>query len=111
MKAGYGLRSFAVAIEMQPSNLSNVEHDRIPPPQDKNILTRIADTLGLKKGSTERHKLFDFSVQHKDMKLPQDVVSFAKGNAGIPVLLRTIENEKLTKRKLKELTAYINENF
>ena len=111
LKTGYGLRSFADAIEMQPSNLSNIEHGRIPSPQGQDILTRIAETLGFKKGSKEWNALFDLAVEGKDMKLPQDVTAFAKNNAGIPVLLRTIENKKLTKWELKKLTAYIHENY
>lgn len=111
LKAGYGLRSFADAIEMQPSNLSSVEHGRIPPPQGRDILTGIAETLGLKKGSNGWNMLFDLAVEGKDTKLPQDVTAFAKSNTGIPVLLRTIENKKLTKGELKKLTAYIHENY
>ena len=46
LEAGYGLRAFAEAIEMQPPNLSNIEHGRANPPQDRTTLTKIADTLG-----------------------------------------------------------------
>ena len=97
LSAGYGLRAFAVAIEMAPSNLSNIEHGRANPPQDPMALSRIADILNLAKGSRERAKLFDLAVAHKPGTLPADVAEFAGKTPGIPVLLRTVENRRLAK--------------
>jgi transcriptional regulator with XRE-family HTH domain len=111
LKVGYGLRSFAEAVEMQPSNLSNVEHGRMPPPQDLTALAKIADTLGLPEGSTERTRLFDLAVAHKQPALPPDVAAFAAKTPGIPVLLRTIENKRLTREDLARLTDYINQRL
>ena len=110
LKAGYGLRVFAEAIEMRPSNLSNVEHGRIPPPQDLGTQTRIADALGFPEGSKERERLFDLAVAHK-RKLPADVAAFAAKTPGIPVILRTLQNRRLTKRQVEDLTRYINRRF
>lgn len=56
LKPSCGLRSFAEAIEMQPSNLSNIEHGQAAPPQHLAMLKRIADTLGLPEGSKTRLK-------------------------------------------------------
>ena len=111
LKVGYGLRSFAEAIDMQPSNLSNMEHGRAAPPQDLVMLERIADTLGLPEGSGERTQLFDLAVAHKDRALPPDVAHFAARTPGIPVLLRTIENKRLTREDLTKLTDYINDRL
>ncbi|HWR20608.1 MAG TPA: helix-turn-helix domain-containing protein [Verrucomicrobiae bacterium] len=111
LKVGYGLRSFAEAIEMQPSNLSNIEHGRMTPPQDPTTLARIADTLGLPEGSKERTRLFDLAVAHKQPALPPDVAAFAARTPGIPVLLRTIENKRLTREELTILTDYINQHL
>ena len=111
LKAGFGLRAFAEAVEMQPSNLSNIEHGRIYPPQNSKILTRIADSLGFPKGSQERQRLFDLAVSHKKSALPSDVASFAAKTAGIPVLLRTIQNKSLGKEDIEKLTDFINEQY
>lgn len=111
LKAGYGLRSFAEAIDMQPSNFSNVEHGRVPPPQDPAMLATISDTLGLPEGSKERTRLFDLAVAHKQPALPPDVAAFAAKTPGIPVLLRTIENKRLTREDLAKLTDYINQRL
>jgi len=111
LKAGYGLRVFAEAIEMRPSNLSNVEHGRIPPPQDLGTLIRTADALGFPEGSRERERLFDLAVAHKQQKLPADVAAFAARTPGIPVILRTLQNRRLTKKQIENLTRYINRRF
>lgn len=107
LRAGFGLRAFAEAAGLQPSNLSNMEHGRIPPPQDKETLDELANLLGLRKGSPERAKLFDLAVAGKE-RLPADVTSFAARTPGIPVLLRTIENRGLTKEELERLSKYVN---
>ncbi len=106
LRAGFGLRAFAEAAGMQPSNLSNVEHGRIAPPQDKAALDELADLLGLAGASEERARLFDLAVEGKD-RLPADVAAFAARTPGIPVLLRTIENRGLTKDELERLTEGI----
>lgn len=108
LKAGYGLRVFAEAIEMQPSNLSNVEHGRIPPPQDLGALTRIAETLGFPEGSKGRERLFDLAVAHKRRALPADVAAFAAKTPGIPVILRTLQNRRFSRKEIEDLTRYIN---
>lgn len=107
LKAGLGLRAFAEAAGLQPSNLSNMEHGRIAPPQDREILNRIADLLNLPEGSAERASLFDLAVRGRD-RLPADVVAFAARTPGIPVLLRTIENRGLSEKELARLTKYVN---
>jgi transcriptional regulator with XRE-family HTH domain len=111
LKAGYGLRVFADAMEMRPSNLSNVEHGRIPPPQDLGTLTWIADALGFSEGSRERERLFDLAVAHKKRGIPADVAAFAARTPGIPVILRTLHNRRLTRKEIEDLTRYINRRF
>jgi transcriptional regulator with XRE-family HTH domain len=107
LKAGLGLRAFAEAAGLQPSNLSNIEHGRIPPPQDREILNRIADLLNLVEESADRATLFDLAVRGRD-RLPADVAAFAARTPGIPVLLRTIENRGLSQTELARLTKYVN---
>ncbi len=107
LRVGLGLRAFAEAAGMQPSNLSNLEHGRLAPPQDKETLDELADLLGLAPGSTERARLFDLAVVGRE-RPPADVAAFAARTEGIPVLLRTIENRGLSSTELKKLTEYVN---
>jgi transcriptional regulator with XRE-family HTH domain len=105
IRAGYGLRTFAEKAGMQASNLSNVEHSRITPPQDRATLDGFAELLGL--SDEERARLFDLAVAGRD-RLPADVATFAARTDGIPVLLRTIENRGLSRAELEKLTKYVN---
>jgi transcriptional regulator with XRE-family HTH domain len=107
LRARLGLRAFAETVGMQPSNLSNLEHGRLAPPQDKETLDELADLLGLEASSTERARLFDLAVAGRE-RPPADVAAFAARTEGIPVLLRTIENRGLTSTELKKLTEYVN---
>ncbi|MEI8189410.1 MAG: helix-turn-helix transcriptional regulator [candidate division NC10 bacterium] len=108
LKAGMGLRTFAEASGMKPSNVSAIEYGRQAPPQSEAVLRRLADALGLPAASEERRRLADLAVKHKPGTLPPDVAAFAGRTAGIPVLLRTIENKRLTKADLKRLAEYVD---
>lgn len=108
LKAGLGLRSFAEAAELKPSNLSAIEYGRQPPPQNAATLTRLADALGLPPSSRDRQRLFDLAVAHKPGVLPPDVAAFAGQTPGVPVLLRTMANKRLTRRDLERLTDYVD---
>ena len=107
LKAGFGLRTFAEAADLQPSNLSSIEHGRVPPPQNRRTLARLADLLNLANGSPERERLFDLAVEGKD-RPPADVAAFAAQTPGVPALLRTIENKRLTRDELARVAEYVN---
>ncbi len=106
LKAGLGLRAFAEAAGLQPSNLSSIEHGRIAPPQDRRSLDRLADLLGFAEGSDQRAKLFDLAVRGKD-RPPADIAAFAAKTPGVPALLRTLENRRLGKGEIERLTEYV----
>ena len=63
------------------------------------------------EGSEERERLHDLAVAHKKGALPADGASFAARTPGIPVILRTVKNRRLTKREIIDLTEYINRRF
>jgi transcriptional regulator with XRE-family HTH domain len=108
LKAGFGLRTFAEAAGLKPSNLCAVEYGRQPPLRSAEVLNRIADALGFPRDSRDRRRLFDLAAKHKPGALPPDVAAFAGRTPGIPVLLRTIENKRLTRQDLERLTEYVN---
>ena len=110
LQAGYGLREFAGLVGILPSNYNNMEKGRASPPQEKARLDQIAETLGIEEGSEDYHRLMDLAVKGKD-KLPADVQEYAKANEFVPVLLRTIENRKLTKQQFRQLVAELNEDL
>jgi transcriptional regulator with XRE-family HTH domain len=111
LKAGLGLRAFAESAGLKPSNLSAIEYGRQSPPQSHAVLGRIADALGLPPGSPPRQRLFELAVAHKPGTLPPDVASFAGQTPGVPVLLRTIANKRLTQEDLEILTKYVDKHL
>jgi transcriptional regulator with XRE-family HTH domain len=111
LRAGYGLRAFAFAVGLQPSNLSNIERGKISPPQAAERLRLMAEALGIIEGSAEWNKLFDLAAQYKEGTLPPDIKEVASSKKGIPILLRTVDNKKLTEKQLRELTEYVNKHF
>ncbi len=111
LQAGMGLRTFAEAAGMKPSNVSAIEYGRQAPPQSEAVLRRIGDALGLPPDSVERRRLADLAVKDKPGTLPPDVAAFAGRTPGVPVLLRTIENKRLTKADLKRLTEYVDSHL
>ncbi len=108
IESGYGLRAFAEEIGMQPSNLSNVEHGRIPPPQDSDMLATMGRVLRLSEA--QRRRLADLAVAHKTA-LPPDVARFAARHRAIPVLLRTIKDSQLTPKEVRDVAAFINRRY
>lgn len=109
-EADIGLRTFANLIDMKPSNLSNIERDRIPPPANRQAIVRICDALGLAKNDPRREKLFDLAAEAEN-RIPADVADVVKNQPGVPVLVRTVANKQLSEEKLRELAEYIKEFY
>ncbi len=109
-EAGIGLRAFAAMIEMQPSNLSNIERDRIAPPASSQRLDCICDALGLADSDSRRAQLFDLAANAAN-RIPADVADAVRKQPGVPVLVRTVANKQLSEKKLRELAEYIKEYY
>lgn len=109
IKAGYSLRSFAKEVEMQPSNLSLLENNKVNPPRDKDILFKLAEALKLKRGSEEWGQFFDLAVQGVD-RLPADIAEDKHVRDLLPIMLRTVANSKLSKEEILKLIKKIREN-
>jgi transcriptional regulator with XRE-family HTH domain len=105
-----GLRSFSDLINMKPSNLSNLERGKIPPPANKQTIDNICNALGLSKNDPRRNELFDLAAKKKN-RIPADIADTMKKQPGIPVLVRTVANKQLSEEKLKELAEYIKKFY
>ncbi len=110
-EANIGLRRFAALVDLQASNLSNIEQSKIPPPANKKQLDCICDTLGLSKADPRRAELFDLAAKGNSGRIPADVAAIVKEHEGVPVLVRTVANRQLSEEKLRELAKYIEENY
>lgn len=101
---GIGLRSFAKEAGLLPSNLSSIETGSSNPPRSPEILKRIAKALAIFEDSEEWVKLFNLAA--KPGQMPVDVQEyFEKIDAEdkLPLMARTIKNEKLTKSQIERL--------
>ena len=93
------LREFARKVGLQPSNYCNIEADVLsPPPVD--ALERIAQALGLRRGTKDFEAFHDLAAKGRD-EIPADVTRIVKENHLIPVMLRTVEYENVTKSQLR----------
>lgn len=104
LKKGMGLRSFAKEAGILPSNLSYIETGRANPPRSGEILKRIAKALGLSEESEEWAKLFNLATRPGQM--PADVQEYFEEIEAVdklPLMARTIKNEKLTKQQIERL--------
>ncbi len=101
------LRAYAKEIGMQPSNLSFIENGRVSPPQDEAILFRMAKVLGISKDSQEWGDFFDLAVAGRNERLPADIAHNRDMQDYLPILLRTVANQKLTATELKQLIERI----
>ena len=99
-RAGFGLRRFADMVEMQPSNLSEVETGQRNPPSGPEKLRGIAEALGLVQGTADWVRFFDSARQQGE--LPADIRHMA-GRPLVPALLRTIDSMQLGKEDLQGL--------
>jgi transcriptional regulator with XRE-family HTH domain len=100
LRAGIGLRRFAEMIEVEPSNLSALEHGRRSPPAEPERLRAIADAVGLVEGSADWEAFFN--AARKPGELPADVRQLADRKL-VPTLLRTIDNQQLTDQQIARL--------
>lgn len=104
LEKGFGLRRFAKLINILPSNLCHIEQGRQNPPQNKELLEKIAKALKLEEGSEEWNKLFDLAAAPGE--LAADIKAyFNKPNMyqELPLMARTIKNKKLTRKEIAKL--------
>jgi transcriptional regulator with XRE-family HTH domain len=111
LAAGFGLRAFAQKIEMQPSNLCNMEAGRIAPPQSAETMRRITRALGLEANSEESKRLNNLAVAEKPGTIPPDIAEYVAEQPAIPLLLRSVQGKQLDEQGFRELAAFIESHF
>lgn len=102
------LRELALKSDIDVGYLSRVERGTIPPPQKEELLDAINEALELRK--EEARKLKDQAALD-NKQFPKDVAQNLDKVVGIPMLLRTVANKKLSADEIKKVTEYINKQF
>lgn len=106
-KNGLTLRSFCKRFGYDPAYISRIETGKLSAPTDEDKLNGLAIALGFKRGSSDWVTFFDLAYESRS-ELPTDV----KNNAPevfslLPAFLRTPDNKKISKEKVKELLDFL----
>lgn len=93
-KTAMGLREFCVEHGFDPGNISKLERGRMAPPQTKEKLSIYASALGLAEGNEDWQTFHDLAAAEAG-RVPEDLMSDEAVVAKLPLLFRTIRNERL----------------
>ena len=99
------LRELARRSGMDPANLSRIERGKAYPPQKRENLNKLADAFGLKG---EARKQFFELAAHANGIIPENM-KHVRGNAAIPLLMRTINKKELNEDQVRELAKMIEQ--
>lgn len=105
-----GLREFCLEHGRDPSNWSKIEREVLPPPRDEDTLRTWAKQLGLKQGSEEWLKFFDYGAVDSG-RIPDYVLKDKKLVAQLPIFFRTLSSQRPShedREKLVELIRSAN---
>lgn len=101
-----GLRQFCTELNFDPSRWSKVERGVLQPPSDEGTLKSIAKLLAIKTNSTDWAKLKDLAAFGRG-EIPKDIMDDEELVACLPLVFRTLRNEKPTKEQLYNLADLI----
>jgi transcriptional regulator with XRE-family HTH domain len=102
------LRAFCEAAGADPGNISRMERGGMIPPQDRGILARYAQALGLAEASAEWYQLFDLAAAGRGM-IPQDLMDDEDIVKQLPAFFRTLRGQKPTEEELRRIVRKIRE--
>jgi transcriptional regulator with XRE-family HTH domain len=100
------LRAFCITANADPGNISRMERNAIPPPQDHGILSRYASALDLKEGSDDWYLFFDLAAADRGM-VPKDIMDNDALVRELPAFFRTLRGQKPTETELKKVVGKI----
>lgn len=103
------LRAFCEAAGADPGNISRLERGNIPPPQDREILSRYAAALNLKEGSDKWYLFFDLAAAGRGM-IPKDIMDDAKLVSELPAFFRTLRGQKPTETEMLKVLERIRKS-
>jgi transcriptional regulator with XRE-family HTH domain len=101
-----GLREFCRENGHDASDWSKIERELLPPPRDEETLRTRAKQLGLKQGSEDWLKFFDYAAVDSG-RIPGYVLKDKKLVAQLPVFFRTISGQKPSQKDLEKLVKLI----
>ena len=92
-----------------PGNISRMERRAIPPPQDREILSRYAKALGLKEGGDEWYLFFDLAAADRGI-IPRDLMEDEELVKKLPAFFRTLRGQKPTETEMRKIVEKIKKS-
>ena len=81
----------------------------MPPPQDREILSRYATALDVKEGSDEWYLFFDLAAADRGI-IPQDIMDDDELVRELPAFFRTLRGQKPTEDEMRRVIEKIKKS-
>ena len=101
-----GLREFCLEHGHDPSNWSKIEREVLQPPRDEETLRAWATQLGIKPGSDDWLKFFEYAAVDAG-RIPDHILADEKLAAHLPVFFRTLSGQKPSRADMEKLLGII----
>src|SRR4029434_3753667 len=103
-----GLREFCLEHGHDPSNWSKIEREVLPPPRDEDTCRPGRTELGVKQGSDDWLRFFDYAAVDSG-RIPDYILKDEKLVAQLPVFFRTLSGQKPSAEQLENFIALLRE--
>ncbi len=103
------LRAFCDKAEADPGNISRMERGAMPPPQDRDILIRYTQALGIPEGSDDWYLFFDLAAADRGI-IPKDIMEDDELVKQLPAFFRTLRGQKPTEEDLRKVVEKIKKS-
>ena len=101
-----GLRGFCLEHGHDPSHWSKREREVLPPPREEHTLRTWAKQLGLKPGSDDWLKFFDYAAVGAG-RIPDHILEDKELAAHLPAFFRALSGQKPSREDTERLLAII----
>lgn len=106
LEADISLRNFCELAGLDPSNWSKIERNRLNLTINDDQLTKLAELINIKEGTTDYTTFMDLATLAKGI-IPHTVYSDAEVLEVLPVLFRTASGERPTQKEKEKLIELI----
>lgn len=106
LAAGYTLRRFCAEFGFDPGNISKMERGILPPSDSR--LEEYAGCLGIDKETDEWQEFLDLAAASQG-RIPDDILGEEQLVATLPLVFRTLRNERPTEEQLEKLIEIVRE--
>ncbi len=103
------LRAFCDRADADPGNISRMERGAMPPPQDRDILSRYAQALGISEDRDDWYLFFDLAAADRGI-IPKDIMEDDELVQQLPAFFRTLRGQKPTEEDLRRVVEKIKKS-